>query len=429
MNKKTRLAFTNRAAMYGPATSSDHSCARSHICKQVCSSARWIFLSPTKHTLGRGPLFYNIMEVFFQLCAKDYNYIRKTFTYDGKRYTVYGKDLEEALTKKVQLLSELKSGQRAVGGNMTVSAWYAEWKALYKEPTEMTSKSLSEYDSKFNGYIKPAIGTMRLKDVRDVHLQKILNTQAGMSFSHVTKLRALMRQMFHRAHRSHLIPFDPAEDLALPRYTKNARRSLTDSERKIFLEVEPSVKGGVFYFAMLHTGMRPGELIALQWRDVDFKKNEIHVRRALESGTWNRLKEPKTESGTRTIPMHAALRERLLPLRGDPVSPVFLNQAGNMHSNTTSRRLWEAILRAMDIRMGAELYRNQIKKSMLADDLVPYCLRHTFCTDLQRAGVPLNVAKELMGHSDISITANIYTHRDSDLLHESIAKLEAVGNT
>ena len=125
--------------------------------------------------------------------------------------------------------------------------------------------------------------------------------------------------------------------------------------------------------------------------------------------------------------MHAELRARLLPLRGDPISPVFTNQAGNMHSTTTARRVWKAIKRAMDIRMGATLYRSQIKVSKLAPDLMPYCLRHTFCTDLQRAGVPLNVAKELMGHSDISITANIYTHRDSDLLHESIAKLEAVG--
>lgn len=355
------------------------------------------------------------------------DYVVKTFTYEGKRYKVYGKTLEDALMKKVQLLADLKSGQRAVGGNMTVSAWYAEWKALYKDPGGLTQKSLHEYDMRFKRHIQPAIGHYKIKDVRDVDLQKILNTQAGMSYSHLTKLRSLMQQLFRRARKSRLIPFDPAEDLTLPRFVQNTHRSLTPYERQIFLEVEPTVKGGVFYFAMLYTGLRPGEAIALQWRDVDFKKNEIHVRRALESGTWNRLKEPKTESGVRIIPMRAELRERLLPLRGDPISPVFLNQAGNMHSTTTVSRLWNSIKRAMDIRMGAEVYRNQIVRSVVAEDLVPYCLRHTFCTDLQRAGVPLNVAKDLMGHSDISVTANIYTHRDQDLLHESIAKMDAVG--
>ncbi len=54
-----------------------------------------------------------------------------------------------------------------------------------------------------------------------------------------------------------------------------------------------------------------------------------------------------------------------------------------------------------------------------------YCLRHTFATDLQRAGVPLNVAKELMGHSDITVTANVYTHRDNAVLHAGIAALDA----
>ena len=53
----------------------------------------------------------------------------------------------------------------------------------------------------------------------------------------------------------------------------------------------------------------------------------------------------------------------------------------------------------------------------------PYCLRHTFCTDLRRAGVPINVAKELMGHANISVTANIYTHRDQKVLHSNMAKL------
>ena len=56
---------------------------------------------------------------------------------------------------------------------------------------------------------------------------------------------------------------------------------------------------------------------------------------------------------------------------------------------------------SMDIEMGAEIYRNEIIKSMVPDDFFLYNLRHTFCTDLQSAGVPINVARELMGHSSI----------------------------
>lgn len=94
-----------------------------------------------------------------------------------------------------------------------------------------------------------------------------------------------------------------------------------------------------------------------------------------------------------------------------------------MDDDTLHRR-WKSFIRELDIHMGAKVYRNKIIKSVVAPDLTPYCLRHTFCTDLQRAGVALNVAKELMGHSDVSVTANIYTHKDNDVLHAGIALLE-----
>jgi integrase len=174
---------------------------------------------------------------------------------------------------------------------------------------------------------------------------------------------------------------------------------------------------------MLYTGMRPGETAALQWKDVDFKANEIHVYKALESGTYNSIKDTKTEAGTRDIPIHQELRERLLAAQKGPFEPVFPTGHGNMQNHASLQRKWNSFKRDLDIAMGAEVYRNQIIKSVVADDLTPYCLRHTFCTDLEAAGVPINVAKVLMGHSDITVTANIYTHKNQPILHKEIAKL------
>ena len=75
--------------------------------------------------------------------------------------------------------------------------------------------------------------------------------------------------------------------------------------------------------------------------------------------------------------------------------------------------------------MGAVVEDGKIVKHAIAPDLTLYCLRHTFCTDLQRAGVAINVAKELMGHSSIAVTADIYTHRNQPLLHKNISRLDA----
>ena len=78
----------------------------------------------------------------------------------------------------------------------------------------------------------------------------------------------------------------------------------------------------------------------------------------------------------------------------------------------------------MNISMGCEVYRNElIPPYPLADDFVPYCLRHTYCTDLQKKGVDIRVAQYLMGHADIQMTANIYTHIDDSTVLDVAEKL------
>jgi site-specific recombinase XerD len=73
--------------------------------------------------------------------------------------------------------------------------------------------------------------------------------------------------------------------------------------------------------------------------------------------------------------------------------------------------MWLSFVHDLNVDMGCKTYNKTIiPPYRVADDLVPYCLRHTFCTDLQDAGVPINVAIELMGHTDIATTAKIYTH-------------------
>jgi integrase len=357
-----------------------------------------------------------------------YDYIVKTQRFEGKRYKARGKTEREAYQKLAAMIEAAKRGEGTTSGNMTVNAWYKQWMETYKEPKDMTGKSLGMYDEKYNKYIKPRIGSMKLKDVKDVHLQKILNEQAGMSESHVKKVRSVLQQMFKRARQSRLIVYDPAELLELPKYTKGTRRSLTEEERKVVLKVAETHRGGLLILTLLYTGMRPAEAVALSWDDVDLDKKEIHVRAAKESGTHNKIKAPKTEAGTRVIPIHSKLLPLLTKAPRSKCGRVFVNEAGNPHNENSLRRLWENFKREMDIAMGAKLYRSEIVESVLAPDLVLYCLRHTFCTDLQNAGVPLNVAKDLMGHADIQTTANIYTHRDSNLLRQGIALLDGSAN-
>lgn len=350
--------------------------------------------------------------------------IRKATHVNGKYVSASGKTEAEALKNLARKIIEIERGEDTIDGNMPVDSWYRKWKQTYKDPKGLTPKSLRMYDEKYNGYIKPQIGHMKISDVRDIHLQKILNGEAGKSESHLKKIRIVLQGMFRQARISRVISIDPSECLEIPRARKGARRSITDKERAAILELAKTHRSGLWILTLLYTGMRPGETAALRWSDVDFDNNEIHVHAAKESGS-DRVKGPKTSAGYRDIPMRSELRERMLEARGEPFSLVFPTEAGNQQNENSMRRLWTGFKRDLDILMGAKTNRNKVVESKVAKDLTPYCLRHTFCTDLQKAGVPINVAKELMGHSDIQTTANIYTHKDNALLHAQMALLES----
>ena len=353
-------------------------------------------------------------------------YVRKTKKFNGKQYVAYGKTELEAMSKLAEKIAEVKRGDELLSDSMTVSAWYTEWLDTYKRPKGLTEKSLGMYDEKFKKYIKPRIGSMKLRDVKEAHLQRIMNEQEGMSYSHCTKVRGVLQQMFKRARQSRLIVHDPAELLDLPRNRKGTHRSITEGERAAILDVAETSRSGLWILTLLYTGMRPGETAALTWGDVNFKTNEIFVHAAKESGKSQAIKGPKSAAGVRIIPIHAKLRPKLQAAKGKCKAKdyVFPTQQGNRQNENSLRRLWTGFERELNIYMGAKLYRNEIVSPKVAEDLTPYCLRHTFCTDLQKAGVPINVAKELMGHADIQTTANIYTHKDAKTAHEGMALLD-----
>ena len=87
-------------------------------------------------------------------------------------------------------------------------------------------------------------------------------------------------------------------------------------------------------------------------------------------------------------------------------------------------RAWNDLVYAMDIENGATVIEGDIVKSTLAPDICQYMLRHTFASDCQAAGVPINVAKEFMGHADITTTAQTYTHMIDETFRTNREKLE-----
>ncbi len=370
--------------------------------------------------------------------------IRKSFTYNGKRHYIRAKDETDYEVKKALLIKELEE-DKLIESNMLVRDWAAEWLKTYKSGS-CSEKTYKDYVRRLKAYILPEIGHIKLKDVKPVHLQRIMQNVRCMSQSRIDKIYQCLGQIFTAAEQNDLIAKSPARGLQKPKGYSGTHRAITDDERAAILKVAKTHKHGLWIKLMLFCGLRTGETARVKVCHFDFEKKLLYVDgtktenaqrtvpvpdeileevKALRTGETARVKVchfdfekkllyvdgTKTENAQRTVPVPDEILEEVKALRKDPFDYLFTNETGRPIQPHNRGRMWKSFKKALHVQMGGSLYRGTvIPPYMVADDLVPYCLRHTFCTDLQDAGVPINVARDLMGHSDISLTSKIYTH-------------------
>lgn len=341
--------------------------------------------------------------------------IRRTFTHEGRRKYAEGKTEQEAELNREIMKRELQDGRKQISRDMTVKAWSDEWLATYKEGL-VNNRHLADIRSVIRNYVEPDLGYMRISKVKPIHLQKILNSVSGFSDSYIRKIYLVLRGIFHTAYANDLMLDDITKGLTIPKgKQKNERRAITEHERDLTLKAADTSRGGLFVLIMLYCGLRPGEVQALRWNNIDLTNRIIHVREAVKAD--GSVGSPKSKSGTRDVPIPADLHKRLCAIAHDPFDLVVTNTKGEMLTKTSTKDLWREFRNDME-----KLTERDGKREHLAEDLTLYCYRHTYCTDLQAAGVPINVARELMGHSSISITAQLYTHR-SETAFNSAAEM------
>ena len=354
-------------------------------------------------------------------------YFKKTFTIDRKQYTAYGHTHDEAVAKaaikKAEIEGKIKT-QKTARNNITVEKWSKEWLEKHKKGTtgEAWYKSI---EGIVNNYIiSSPIGGMMIKDIRYADLDALLNSYTHLSVSHGRKILQIIRQIFGAAEKNNLIDRNPAQWLELPKtyQDKIPRRAISDEERALTIKTaEKYPDEGLFFLIMLYCGCRPQEVARLLYGDYDKKTRTLHVQRARKAS--GETGKTKSESGVRDIPVPDVLADKLDVLKKKKADLICTSAQGKPLTKTSQKRLWHRFRRHMDIENGAELFRNHVVKTTLADDLEPYCYRHTYATDLRDAGVPITVAAKLMGDSSIAVVADIYTHQTQAAVEDARSKI------
>lgn len=345
-----------------------------------------------------------------------------SFTYEGKRYYVRSaKSQREADRKAMAKQNAMEEQRDIIAPEMTVEKYARHWYATFVEPTVTEPVAKGRW-ARVKLYILPNIGTRRMKDVRKSELQKIINATPDMSKNHYVKLRADIQSIFRQALEDRIVNRDPSIGLKLPDSEDGTRRSITDEERNAILHAADWHTFGPFVLIMLYCGLRPQEVAVLESTDIDVVNHQIRVTRALKAN--GEIGKTKSRDGVRVVPIPPALWMRLQP-KLKAGKHIVTDYAGRPYNRDRIRDGWKAFLRYVDILLGAKTDEaGAIIESVVAKDLVLYCLRHTYCTDLEAAGVPINVARYLMGHSKIELTARIYTHMSEATMANAASLIE-----
>ena len=348
------------------------------------------------------------------IIMKKYKY-KQSFTYEGQRYWVRA-DTKTELAVKIELKKrDLKEGKVAVNGSMLVSDWITYCIETYK--TNQNETTRKKYENRISHNITEHIGSLQVSKVKPVHCQKIMNMLSGKSRTHVNEIYQALKLIIKQAKVNNLIAVDPTEALTKPRTKKpKSYRALTPVERQAVITVGKTDRRFYLYLLMLFCGCRPSEAAECMGKDIQKigGRNFLHIR-----GT-------KTDFSDRFVPLPKELYSLVKSTPKDEYIALFSSDIKGTYSRTGPRkidennrsRLWASFKRQLNIELGCKVERNALIPPLpLAPDLAPYCLRHEYCTDLARRGIDIRHAQKLMGHSNISLTANIYTNlTDDDIL-------------
>lgn len=346
---------------------------------------------------------------------KDGRYMARymVYTQNGpKRKTIIGKkgeSREDVAAKLTQAMSDRNQGIVYDDENLTVGEYLDSWLkgSVYGSVRRST---YDRYEVAVRVHLKPALGRIKLSKLTPARVSTFYQEkrEEGCADSSINKLHVTLHKALNQAMKWHMIPRNVCEAVSAPRPSAEEMKTLSVEETKRLLEAAKEDRLEALYVLAVHVGMRQGELLALKWADVDLENATINVRRTLtKSGTTITTGETKTAKGRRTITLttgaasalrgHLARQMEDMECLGDLYTDdgfVFTTDMGTFINPSNLRR---------------RSFANLLKKARLPK-IRFHDLRHTCATLLFKQGEHPRLVQELLGHANVAITLDTYSH-------------------
>ena len=320
--------------------------------------------------------------------------------------------------KEKAVLKDINDGITPYGDNLTVLELV---KKYIGQKTGVRHNTEANYNFVINIIKKEEFGAKRIDKVKlsDAKAWLIKLQADGRGYSTIHSVRGVVRPAFQMAENDDLIRKNPFQfELATVIVNDSVtREAITRKQQREYLKFVQEDKHFCKYYEgiyiLFHTGLRISEFCGLTLADIDFKEKRIRVNHQLQRTSQMQyiIQAPKTESGVRYVPMTDEVSEcfrRIIEKRVAPkVEPMVDGYTGFLYLDKNDMPMvalhWEKYMQHIREKYNS-IYRVQMPK------VTPHVCRHTFCSNMAKSGMNPKTLQYIMGHSDISVTLNTYTH-------------------
>ncbi len=347
---------------------------------------------------------------------------------NGSRKSFYGRTRQAVQRKLAQAQRDVASGLPIVGDRQTMEQYLRSWLETAKH--HLKPSGYRRYDTNLKCHILPALGKVPLSKLTAQQVQTfyISKLSAGYSLSSVANIHTVLHVALDEAVRMGLVQRNVTDLVHKPSRRRTKTVALTEEQAQAFLHAARGDRLEALYVLAVTTGMRVGELLGLCWSDVDLDKAVALVTQSLQesaagSGTFI-LGQPKTSHSRRRIMLSQTAVQSLLAHRerqGEErrrCADLWDSRYHLVFPNTLGRPMHPSHLREREFH--PLLLRAGLPHIRFHD------LRHTAATLLLRRGVNPKIVSEMLGHANIGITLDVYSHVTPDMQEAAARTMDEV---
>lgn len=337
--------------------------------------------------------------------------------------TIHGtrKDAQAYLNKA---LTDLDNGTFTQPSKETVDAYLDRWLETVAKQ-RVKPRTYSDYQEILRLYTRPAFGNIRLVNMGAPLIQKTYSDmiEKGLSGSTIRKLHNVLHSAFKQAERWRLIPRNPVDLVDPPRTQKKEMHAMSPEESRKFLKEAQSNKWYPLFLLAIDSGMRPGEILALKWEDINFDSGTVSIRRTLASDRKQLyIAEPKTKGSKRIVNLSAGTLTALKTHRSNQAQEKLLARSvyidnGLVFANQTGGFLDQP-------NLVKRHFKPLLKQAGLSHTIRFYDLRHTCATLLLSASTNPKVVAERLGHASVTLTLDTYSHVLPTMQEDAAIRME-----